>query len=53
MDATEDGRRLKVMPIVDEYGRECLALEVERSITAQDVMETLDRYWACFTSVDR
>ena len=43
MDATEDGRRLKVMPIVDEYGRECLALEVERSITAQDVMETLDR----------
>jgi putative transposase len=43
MDATEDGRRLKVMPIVDEYGRECLALEVERSITAQDVIETLDR----------
>ena len=43
MDATEEGRRLKVMPIVDEYTRECLALEVERSITSEDVVETLDR----------
>jgi putative transposase len=42
MDATEDGRRLKVMPIVDEYSRECLALEMERSITAEDVVEVLD-----------
>ena len=31
------------MPIVDEYSRECLALEAERSITAKDVMATLDR----------
>jgi putative transposase len=43
MDATEDGRRLKIMPIVDEYSRECLALEAERSITAKDVIATLDR----------
>ena len=43
MDATEDGRRLKIMPIVDEYSRECLALEVERSIAAKDVIATLDR----------
>lgn len=43
MDATEDGRRLKMMPIVDEYSRECLALEAERSITAEGVVETLDR----------
>ena len=43
MDATEDARRLKVMPIVDEYGRECLALEMERSITSEDVVRTLDR----------
>jgi transposase InsO family protein len=41
MDTTEDGRRLKVMPIVDEYSRECLALQMERSITAEDVVETL------------
>jgi transposase InsO family protein len=43
MDATEDGRRLKIMPIVEEYSRECLALEVERSITAEDVVKTLNR----------
>ncbi len=41
MDATEDGRRVKVMPIVDEYSRECLTLEMERSITAEDVVEVL------------
>jgi len=48
MDATEDDlrHRLKVMPIVDEYGRECLALEIERSITAQDVVGILDRLFA-------
>jgi putative transposase len=43
MDATEDGRRLKMLPIVDEYSRECLALETERSISGEDVVETLSR----------
>ena len=43
MDTTQDGRRLKVMPVVDEYSRECLALQIERSITAEDVVETLAR----------
>jgi putative transposase len=43
MDRTEDGRRLKMMPVVDEYTRECLAIEVERSITAEDVIGTLAR----------
>ena len=43
MDSTEDGRRLKVMPIVDEYTRECLSLEGERSIKAEDVITTLHR----------
>jgi transposase InsO family protein len=41
MDETEDGSRLKMMPIVDEYSRECLSIEVERSITAEDVVSTL------------
>ena len=41
MDLTEEGRRLKVMPVVDEYTRECLSIDVERSITAEDVVETL------------
>lgn len=43
MDSTEDGRRLKMMPIVDEHTRECLALEVERSITAEGVVAALAR----------
>src|SRR5215210_2303144 len=41
MDETEDGRRLKMMPVVDEYTRECLSIDVERSITAEDVVSTL------------
>jgi len=41
IDRTEDGRRLKMMPIVDEYSRECLSIEVERSITAEEVVKTL------------
>jgi len=43
MDRTEDGRRLKMMPVVDEYTRECLNLEVERSITAEGVVAALAR----------
>lgn len=41
MDRTEDGRRLKVMPVVDEYTRECLSLEGQRSIKAEGVIGTL------------
>ncbi len=41
MDLTEDGRRLKMMPVVDEYTRECLSIALERSITAEDVVATL------------
>ena len=41
IDRTEDGRRLKMMPIVDEYSRECLTIEVERSITAEDDVRAL------------
>lgn len=41
-DQTIDGRPLKFLPIEDEYTRECLALEVARSITAKDVIRTLE-----------
>jgi putative transposase len=41
MDRTEEGYTLKMMPIVDEYTRECMALEVERSMTARDLIKTL------------
>lgn len=42
-DSTESGHRLKMMPILDEYTRECLALRVDRSITSRDVIEELNR----------
>ena len=43
MDSTEDGRRVKVMPVVEEYSRECLSIDVERSITSREVVATLER----------
>jgi transposase InsO family protein len=41
LDQSADGKRLKMMPVLDEYTRVSLSIEVERSITAQDVIRTL------------
>jgi transposase InsO family protein len=41
MDRTADGRRLKVLTVVDEHTRECLAIEVGRQLKAEDVLERL------------
>lgn len=41
-DTTEDGRQLKLMPILDEYTRECLVIDVARSIPAERVIDGLD-----------
>lgn len=40
-DQTTDGRTLKFLTVEDEYTREALAIEVERSITSTGVIETL------------
>lgn len=40
-DRDERGRPLKWLSVVDEFTRECLALEVERSIPAAGVVEVL------------
>jgi transposase InsO family protein len=40
-DQTTDGRPLKVLTIVDEFTRECLAVEVARSIRSKDVINVL------------
>jgi putative transposase len=40
-DRTEDGRPLKFLSIVDEFTRECLALEVRRSFKSGDVIDVL------------
>lgn len=40
-DSDEAGRPLKWLSLIDEYTRECLALEVNRSMTAVDVIDIL------------
>lgn len=42
-DRTHDGRRLKMLCVVDEYTRECLLIHVARKITALDVILALGR----------
>ena len=39
---TEDGQRLKWLPICDEFSRESVALEVERRMESADVIRILD-----------
>jgi hypothetical protein len=41
MSRTADGRAFKLLTVLDEYTRECLAILVERCITAQDVIDQL------------
>jgi transposase InsO family protein len=38
---TSEGRPLRMLTIIDEYSRECLAIEVERKLTAEDVLVQL------------
>ena len=45
-DRTASGSTLKWLSIVDEYTRECLALKVDRSITSEDVIDTLAELFA-------
>ena len=40
-DRTAGGRSIKWLSIVDEYTRECVALEVDRNMTADDVLNVL------------
>jgi putative transposase len=40
-DRTHNGRVLKLLTVVDEYSRECLAVEVARKQTSRDVLRVL------------
>lgn len=39
-DRTHDGRSIRMLTVIDEYTRECLALPVERRLRSGDVLET-------------
>jgi len=38
---THDGRTLRILTLIDEYTRECLALRVERRLNSLEVIDTL------------
>ena len=40
-DRIEDGRKIRLLVVIDEFTRECLAIEVARSFTARQVVEVL------------
>ena len=41
MERTWDGRPVKLLTVVDEYTRECLAIAVRRRLTSREVQEVL------------
>lgn len=41
MDRTHDGRPLRMLTVIDEYTRECLAIDVARRLNHQDVLDRL------------
>nr|WP_233231572.1 IS3 family transposase [Tichowtungia aerotolerans] len=42
MDRTEDGRHFRILTVVDNFSRECLALYADRSITGEKVASCLN-----------
>ncbi len=42
-DRTHDGRPLRMLTLVDEYTRECLAIDVERRLDSEDVLDRLEK----------
>ena len=41
MDRTHDGKPFRMLCVIDEFTRECLAIRVERKLNARIVLETL------------
>lgn len=40
-DRTRDGRPIRLLTIIDEYSRECLAIDVARKLNSEDVLDRL------------
>jgi transposase InsO family protein len=41
-DSTHDGKVFRMLCVIDEFTRECLAIRVERKLNSHDVLDTLD-----------
>ncbi len=46
-DRTSDGRPIRMLTIVDEFTRECLAIDVAKKLTSEDVLERLSDLFVC------
>jgi len=44
-DRTHDGRPIRMLTVLDEYSRECLAIEVARKLKSDDVLEILTEFF--------
>jgi len=40
-DRTHDGRAIRMLAVMDEYTRECLAIDVARRLSSEDVLDRL------------
>ena len=40
-DRTSEGRAFRLLTLVDEYSRECMSIDVARSLTSEDILERL------------
>ena len=52
MDRTHDGRAFRMLTVIDEYSRECLAIRVERRQNQEMVLETLDNLFLLYGPPD-
>ena len=46
-DRTTDGRSFRMLVIIDEHTRECLAIDVARKLTSEDLLERLSDLFIC------
>lgn len=47
-DRTDKGSLLKLLVVVDEYSRECLAIKVGRCLDSEAVIRTLEALFGCY-----
>ena len=41
LDRTHDGKPIRMLTLIDEYTRECLAIDVERKLNSENVLDRL------------
>ncbi len=46
-DRTSDGRSFRMLTLIDEHTRECLAIDVARNLKSEDVLERLSELFVC------